>query len=147
MLKDSLQADVKAALRARETQRLSAIRMLIAAVKQREIDDQITLDDTGVVAVVEKLIKQRRDSVEQYQKAGRDDLAAKEAFEIEVLSAYLPRQADEAEIEAALDAAFDAVKPTGPAQMGLVMGQLKQALAGRADMAALAARVRARLNG
>ncbi|MEZ5651823.1 MAG: GatB/YqeY domain-containing protein [Burkholderiaceae bacterium] len=145
MLKDAIQDDMKAAMRARETQRLSAIRLLIAALKQREIDERIQLDDAGVVAVVEKLIKQRRDSAEQYEQAGRAELAAKERFEIDVLSAYLPRQADEAEIEAAISAAFDAVKPSGPAQMGQVMGLLKQALAGRADMAALAARVRARL--
>lgn len=146
MLKDAIQNDMKAAMRARETARLSAIRMLMAAVKQREIDERTSLDDAGVVAVVEKLIKQRRDSVEQYTQAGRDELAARERAEIDVLSAYLPRQADDAEIEAAIDAAFTSVSPSGPAQMGQVMALLKQSLAGRADMAALAARVRARLS-
>lgn len=144
-LKDTIQEDMKAAMRARDAQRLSAIRMLIAAVKQREIDERVVLDDAGVVAVVEKLLKQRRDSADQYAQAGREDLASRERFEIDVLSGYLPRQADEAEIGAAIDAAFAAVSPAGPAQMGQVMAHLKSALAGRADMADLARRVRGRL--
>ena len=146
-LKNRIGEDMKAAMRAREADRLSAIRMLLAAVKQKEIDERIELDDAQVTAVVDKLCKQRRDSIEQYEKAGRQDLADRERVEIEVLSAYLPRQASEAEVAAEVDAAVAAVGAAGPQDMGKVMGVLKQKLAGRTDLSAVSGMVRAKLAG
>jgi uncharacterized protein YqeY len=146
-LKNRIGEDMKAAMRAREADRLSAIRMLLAAVKQKEIDERIELDDAQVTAVVDKLCKQRRDSIEQYEKAGRQDLADRERAEIEVLSAYLPRQASEAEVAAEVDAAIAAVGAAGPQDMGKVMGVLKQKLAGRTDLSAVSGMVRAKLAG
>jgi len=136
---------MKTAMRAKETQKLSAIRMLIAAIKQKEIDERIELDDGQTLAIVEKLIKQRRDSVEQYDKAGRDDLAQIERFEIDVLSAYMPAQASEADIQEAIAAAIAATGATGMKDMGKVMGVLKAQLAGRADMGKLSGQVKAAL--
>jgi len=144
-LKNRIGEDMKAAMRAREADRLSAIRMLLAAIKQREVDERIELDDAQVTAVVDKLCKQRRDSIEQYDRAGRQDLADRERAEIEVLSAYLPKQASEAEVAAEIDAAIAAVGAAGPQDMGKVMGVLKQKLAGRADLSAVSGMVRARL--
>ncbi len=144
-LKARINEDMKAAMRARETARLGALRLLLAAVKQREIDERIELDDTGVVAVVDKLIKQRRDSVEQYAKANRQDLADAERFEIEVLSAFMPQQLSGAEIAAMIK---DALADTGAASakdMGKVMAWLKPKMAGRADMTAVSAQVKAAL--
>ena len=145
-LKARIADDMKAAMRARETQRLGAIRLLQAAIKQREVDERIELDDMQVTAIVEKQIKQRRDSIEQFLKAGRDDLVANERFELDVLTAYLPVQADEAEVVAAVDAAIAATGAAGPADMGKVMGVVKSKLAGRADMGAVSARIKARLS-
>jgi uncharacterized protein YqeY len=136
---------LKAALRARETARLAALRLLLAAVKQREIDERIELDDASVVAVVDKLIKQRRDSVEQYSKANRQDLADAERFEIEVLSAFMPQQLSGDEIAALIK---DALADTGAASakdMGKVMAWLKPKMAGRADMTAVSAQVKVAL--
>ena len=144
-LKNRIGEDMKAAMRAREADRLSAIRMLLAAIKQKEVDERIELDDAQVTAVVDKLCKQRRDSIEQYEQAGRQDLADRERAEIEVLSAYLPKQASEAEVAAEIDAAIAAVGAAGPQDMGKVMGVLKQKLAGRADLSAVSGRVRERL--
>jgi len=144
-LKNRIGEDMKAAMRAREADRLSAIRMLLAAIKQKEVDERIELDDAQVTAVVDKLCKQRRDSIEQYEQAGRQDLADRERAEIEVLSAYLPKQASEAEVTAEIDAAIAAVGAAGPQDMGKVMGVLKQKLAGRADLSAVSGRVRERL--
>jgi uncharacterized protein YqeY len=144
-LKARINEDMKAAMRARETARLGALRLLLAAVKQREIDERIELDDTGVVAVVDKLIKQRRDSVEQYSKANRQDLADAERFEIEVLSAFMPQQLSGDEIAALIK---DALAETGAASakdMGKVMAWLKPKMAGRADMTAVSAQVKAAL--
>ncbi|MBU6273189.1 MAG: GatB/YqeY domain-containing protein [Betaproteobacteria bacterium] len=146
-LKDRITEDMKAAMRARQTERLSAIRMLLAAIKQREVDDRVVADDALVSAIVDKLIKQRRDSLSQFEQAGREDLAQRERGEIETLSAYLPRQADAAEVEAAIAAAVAETGAAGPQDMGKVMGLLKPRLAGRADLSAVSAAVRARLAG
>lgn len=144
-LKNRISEDMKAAMRAREADRLSAIRMLLAAIKQREVDERVELDDGQVTAVVDKLCKQRRDSIEQYEQAGRQDLADRERAEIEVLSVYLPAQASEAEIAAEVEAAIASVNAAGPQDMGKVMGVLKPRLAGKADLSAVSAAVRARL--
>ena len=145
-LKERLQEDMKAAMRARESDRLSAIRLLIAAIRQREIDEQITLDDAATIATVEKLVKQRRDSATQYENAQRTDLAARERFEIEVLSAYLPAALSDAELDQAVDAAIAQTGAASIADMGKLMAALKSQLAGRADMAEVSRRVRARLS-
>jgi len=144
-LKARINEDMKTALRARETARLAALRLLLAAVKQREIDERIELDDAAVIAVVDKLIKQRRDSVEQYTKASRQDLADAESFEIEVLSAFMPQQLSGDEIA---DLVRQALAETGAASakdMGKVMAWLKPKMAGRADMTAVSAQVKAAL--
>ncbi len=146
-LKERIGEDMKAAMRAREAGRLSAIRMLLAAIKQKEVDERITVDDAQVVSIADRLIRQRRDSIEQFEKAGRTDLADREKAEIEVLSAYLPQQASPAEVAAEIDAAIAAAGATGPQQMGKVMAVLKQRLAGRTDLAAVSAHVKARLAG
>ncbi|MFO1301202.1 MAG: GatB/YqeY domain-containing protein [Burkholderiaceae bacterium] len=146
-LKERIGEDMKAAMRAREADRLSAIRMLLAAIKQKEVDERITVDDAQVVAIVDRLIRQRRDSIEQFQKAGRQDLVDREKLEVEVLSVYLPQQASAAEVAAEIDAAIAATGATGPQQMGKVMGVLKQRLAGRTDLSAVSAQVKARLGG
>ncbi len=144
-LKDRISEDMKSAMRAREADRLSAIRMLLAAIKQREVDERITLDDAQVAAIVEKLAKQRRDSIAQFEAGGRQDLADREKFELSVLLGYLPQQADAAQITAAVEAAVAATGATGPQDMGKVMTHVRSALAGRADMAAVSAQVKARL--
>jgi uncharacterized protein len=144
-LKDRITDDMKSAMRARETLRLSAIRMLLAAVKQREVDERIILDDAQVAAIVDKLIKQRRDSIAQFEQAGRTDLVDQEKAELAVLSAYLPAQADAAEIESLLAAAIATTGAAGPQDMGKVMALLKSKLAGRADLTAVSAMVKSRL--
>lgn len=144
-LKDRITDDMKSAMRARETLRLGAIRMLLAAVKQREVDERILLDDAQVAAIVDKLIKQRRDSIAQFEQAGRTDLVDQEKAEVVVLAAYLPAQADAAEIEALLAAAIAATGGAGPQDMGKVMAVLKGKLAGRADLTAVSAMVKSQL--
>jgi uncharacterized protein YqeY len=144
-LKDRITDDMKSAMRARETLRLGAIRMLLAAVKQREVDERIILDDAQVAAIVDKLIKQRRDSIAQFEQAGRTDLVDQEKAELTVLSAYLPAQADAAEIESLLAAAIATTGAAGPQDMGKVMALLKSKLAGRADLTAVSAMVKSRL--
>ncbi len=144
-LKDRIGDDMKSAMRARDAERLSAIRMLVAAIRQKEIDERIELDDAQTIAVVERLGKQRRDSIAQYEQAGREDLAARERFELDVLCAYLPQQAGDDEIAAEIDAAIAATSAAGAQDMGKVMGVLKQRLAGRADLSKVSAQVRARL--
>ena len=146
-LKTRINDDVKAAMKAREAQRLGALRLLTAAIKQREVDERIELDDAHVLGVIDKMIKQRRDSIAQYEKGGRPDLAAQEQFEIGVLSAYLPQQATDAEIDAIVAEAVAATGAKGVADMGKVMGQVKAKLAGRADMGKVSARVKAKLAG
>jgi len=144
-LKLQINEDMKSAMRAKETARLGALRLLLAAIKQREVDERIELDDTAVQAVIEKQIKQRRDSVAQYEQAKREDLASAERFEIEVLSAYMPAQMGADEIDAAIDAAIAETGATGPAGIGKLMAALKPKLAGRADMSLVSARVKAKL--
>lgn len=144
-LKFTINEDMKSAMRAKEKERLGALRLLLAAIKQREVDERIELDDAAVLAVIEKQLKQRRDSVSQYESAGREDLAAAERFEISVLSAYMPAQLSEAEIDAAIDAALAQTGASGAAAMGKLMGVLKPQLAGKADMSVVSARIKAKL--
>jgi uncharacterized protein YqeY len=146
-LKDRITEDMKAALRARETARLSALRLLLAAIKQREVDERKTLEDAEVVAVIEKMLKQRRDSIQQFEAAGRQDLADTEKFEVSVLESYMPQALSDAEVEAAVAKAIADSGATGPQDMGKVMALLKPALAGRADMGKVSARVKASLAG
>ncbi|MEX3933466.1 GatB/YqeY domain-containing protein [Paraburkholderia phymatum] len=145
-LKVRINDDMKAAMRARETERLGTIRLLLAAIKQREVDDRVELDDAGVTAVVDKMIKQRKDSIAQFETAGRTDLVEKEQAEVAVLSAYMPEQLSDAEIAAEVQAAVAQVGAAGPQDMGKVMGVLKPKLAGRADMTAVSAQVKAALS-
>ena len=146
-LKERITEDMKNAMRAKDAKRLSAIRMLLAATKQVEVDKRIELTDSDVIGIVEKEIKKRRESIGQYQAAKRDDLVASEQFEVDVLSAYLPVQADEGEVEAAIADAIAAAGATGPQAMGKVMASVKAKLAGRADMTKVSAMVKARLTG
>jgi hypothetical protein len=145
-LKTRINEDMKAAMKARETERLGAIRLLLAAVKQREVDERRELDDAAVLAVIDKMLKQRRDSISQFEQAGRADLADKEKFEVTVLQAYMPRAMSDAELEAAVGEAVAAAGARGPQDMGKVMGLLKPRLAGRADMGKVSALVKARLS-
>ncbi|MFL9876111.1 GatB/YqeY domain-containing protein [Paraburkholderia megapolitana] len=145
-LKEQITEDMKAAMRARETERLGTIRLLLAAIKQREVDERITLDDAAVTAVIDKMIKQRKDSISQFEAAGRDDLVAKENAELVVLSAYMPAQLSADEVAAEVQAAIAQTGAAGPQDMGKVMGVLKPKLAGRADMTAVSAQVKAALS-
>ena len=144
-LKSRIGEDMKAALRARESDRLSAIRLLLAAIRQREIDERTELDDTGVIAVVDKLIKQRRDAIGQYVAAGRQDLADRDQFEVDVLSAYMPQPLGADEISALVAQAVTETGAVSARDMGKVMNWLKPRLAGRADMTAVSAQVKAAL--
>jgi uncharacterized protein YqeY len=144
-LKQQISDDMKAAMRAKETARLGAIRLLLAAMKQREVDERIELSDADVVAIIEKMLKQRRDSINQYEAAGRNDLADVEKFEVGVLQAYMPQQLSEAEINAEVGEAIAATGAAGPQDMGKVMGVLKAKLAGRADMGKVSALIKAQL--
>lgn len=146
-LKARITDDMKAAMRAKETARLGTIRLLLAAIKQREVDERTELDDDAVGVVVEKLIKQRKDSISQFRAAGRDDLVAAEQAELAVLQAYLPEQLSASEVEAAVAAAIAETGASSPKDMGKVMGLLKSRLAGRADMAHVSALIKARLAG
>lgn len=145
-LKDQITEDMKSAMRAKEADRLSTIRMLLAAIKQKEVDERITLDDIAVVAVVDKLIKQRKDSIAAFQQAGRTDLADKETAEVKVLEAYLPQRLSADEIEAEVDRIVGELGASGPGDMGKVMGAVKAKLAGKADMGLVSAAVKARLS-
>lgn len=146
-LKSRLTDDMKTAMKAGEKDRLAVIRLLQAAVKQREVDERVELDDAQVLAVLEKALKQRRDSVTQYEAAAREDLAAQERYEISVIQAYLPQQMDAAELEAEVAAAIAASGAAGPQDMGKVMGVLKPRIAGRADMGQASALVKRLLAG
>lgn len=146
-LKQRLTDDMKTAMKAGDKSRLGAIRLINAAVKQREVDERIQLDDAQVLAVLEKMLKQRRDSIGQYEAAGRQDLAAVERFEVEVIQGYLPAQLSPAEIDAAVAAAIAEAGASGPQDMGKVMTLLKPRLAGRADMGQVSGRVKAKLAG
>lgn len=146
-LKHRVTEDMKNAMRARETARLGAIRLLLAALKQREVDERKELTDADVVAAIDKMLKQRRDSISQYEAAGRQDLADAEKFEVTVLEAYMPQGASADEIAAAIAAALAQSGAAGPQDMGKVMAIVKPLLAGRADMAAVSQLVKARLSG
>jgi uncharacterized protein YqeY len=146
-LKERITDDMKAAMRAKDSERLGAIRMLTAAIKQKEVDERVELDDAGVVAIVDKLLKQRKDSIDAFQKAGRQDLADKEQAEVAVLQAYLPARLSAAEVEAEIKAIVAELGAKGPGDMGKVMGAAKQRLAGKADMGQVSAAVKAALAG
>jgi hypothetical protein len=144
-IKDRLQRDMKDAMRARDKARLATIRLILAAIKQREVDERIELDDTLVIAVLDKMVKQRRESIAQFEQAGRDDLIAQENGEIEVITQYLPAALSEAEINRLVDAALATTGASSIRDMGRVMAELKPKLAGRADMGAVSALIKARL--
>ena len=144
-LKNKITEDMKAAMRAKDTARLGTVRLLLAALKQKEVDERIILTDADVLAIIEKMLKQRRESIAQFEKAGRTDLADAEKFEIGVLSAYLPQQLSEAEVAEAVAAAIKESGAAGPKDMGKVMGLLKSRLAGRTDMGKLSGLVKAKL--
>ena len=146
-LKLRLTDDMKAAMKGGDKERLAVIRLVNAAIKQREVDERIQLDDAQVLTVLEKMIKQRRDSVSQYESAGREDLAAQERFEIEVIQAYMPQALSDAEIDALIEAAIAETGAASGRDMGKVVGALKPKVAGRADMGAVSARIKARLGG
>ncbi|MGA8863250.1 MAG: GatB/YqeY domain-containing protein [Gallionella sp.] len=145
-LKQQITEDMKSAMRAKETARLGAIRLLLAAMKQREVDERIELTDADVVSIIEKMNKQRRDSFSQYEAAGRQDLADVEKFEMSVLAGYLPQQLSEAEIATAVAEAIAATAAASQQDMGKVMGVLKPKLAGRADMGKVSAMIKAQLS-
>jgi uncharacterized protein YqeY len=144
-LKEQITEDMKNAMRAKDTGRLGTIRLLLAAMKQKEVDERVELDDAAVIAIVEKLIKQRKDSISQFQAANRDDLVAIENAELVVLQAYMPAQMSEAEVAAVVAKVVAEVGASGPQDMGKVMGVVKPQLAGKADMGIVSAQVKAAL--
>ena len=146
-LKVRINDDMKAAMRAKEAPRLAAIRLLLAAMKQKEVDERVELGDADVVAIIDKMIKQRRESISQFEKGGRQDLAEQEKFEVGVLQAYMPQALSAAEVDAEIAAALQATGAKAMADMGKVMAVLKPKLAGRADMAQVSAQIKARLAG
>lgn len=145
-LKDQLTTDMKAAMKSGEKDRLQVIRLILADIKRVEVDTRAELDDAALLGVLEKAVKQRRDSVEQFKKGGRDDLADKEQAEIEILEGYLPEQLSEAEIDALIDEVIAATGAESIRDMGKVMGAIKGKAAGKADMGVVGGRVKARLN-
>lgn len=144
-LKEQINEDMKSAMRAKETQKLSAIRLLLAAIKQKEVDERVSLDDNAVLAIIDKMLKQRRDSISQYEAAKRQDLADVEKLEMSVLSAYMPQALSQAEVEAAIAAAVTEAGASSAADMGKVMTLLKPRLAGRTDMGKVSGLVKAAL--
>ena len=146
-LKDQITEDMKTAMRARDSERLGTIRLLLAACKQKEVDERVVLDDAMVVAIVDKLIKQRKDSIEAFQKAERKDLADKEASEMKVLQAYLPQRMSADEVLTEVKAIVAELGASGPGDMGKVMGAVKTRLAGKAEMGTVSAAVKAALAG
>ena len=144
-LKDRIVEEMKSAMRAKDAERLGAIRLLLAAIKQKEVDERVAVDDTSVLTIVEKLIKQRNDSIQQFEKAGRLDLAAKEKTELELLRSYLPQQMSDTELSEAIEAALLESGASGPQAMGKIMALLKPRIAGRADMGKASALVKQRL--
>jgi uncharacterized protein len=146
-LKERITDDMKNAMRAKETERLGTIRLLLAAMKQKEVDERITLDDTAVISILDKMIKQRKDSITQFRAGAREDLAVKEEAELAVLQPYLPARLEGAELDAAIKAVLAEVGASSPTDMGKVMGPLKAKLAGKADMSAVSARVKVLLSG
>ncbi len=147
MLKQQIQADMKAAMKAAEKRKLGVIRLMLAAIKQREVDERIELDDTQVLVVLDKMVKQRRDSISQYEAAGREDLAEQERFEVGICQTYLPEALSEEEIGALLDEIIAATGASSMKDMGKVMGQLKPKIQGRADIGAVSALVKQKLAG
>lgn len=145
-IKERLAAEIKAAMKAGEKTRLGVLRQIHAAIKQREVDERVDLDDPGVLVVLDKLAKRYRESIEQYRDGGRDDLVAQEEAELEILREFLPRPLDDAEIERLVDAAIERTGAATVKDMGRVMGELKPQLQGRADMGRVSARVKARLS-
>lgn len=145
-LKDRITEDMKAAMRAKDSQRLSAVRLLLAAMKQKEVDERVELSDADVLSIIDKMVKQRRESIAQYEKAARADLAAQEQFEIGVLSAYLPQQMTEAEVESAVAAAIAESGAASVKDMGKAMALLKPRLAGKADMGKVSALLKSKLS-
>ena len=146
-LKIRITEDMKAAMKAKDAQRLGTVRLLLSAMKQREVDERIELADADILAILEKMLKQRRDSIAQYEAGGRQDLADVEKFEISVLSGYMPQQLGAEEVAAAVAEAVTAAGATGPQDMGKVMALLKPKLAGKADIGAVSALVKAKLAG
>jgi len=146
-LKERVQEDMKSAMRAKDAPRLSAIRLLLAALKQKEVDERLELSDADVLGIIDKMVKQRRESIAQYEKAARADLADQEKYEIGVLTAYLPQQLGDAEIAQAVAAAASEAGASDVKDMGKVMALLKPRLAGRADMGKVSALVKAKLGG
>ena len=146
-LKERITEDMKSAMRAKDSARLSTIRLLLAAIKQREVDERITLTDADVLGVIDKMVKQRRDSISQFEAGNRKDLADAERAEVDVLSAYMPAQLTDAEIDALITSAIASTGAAGMSGMGKVMAELRPQVAGRADLAAVSAKVKARLAG
>ncbi len=146
-LKERIQEDMKSAMRSGEKEKLATIRLILSAVKQREVDERIMLDDPQVLSVLEKMVKQRKESIVQFEAGGRADLVAKENAELVVLQAYLPEQLSEAELDALINEAVATTGATAIKDMGKVMAQVKAAAAGRADMGLVSARIKARLAG
>jgi uncharacterized protein YqeY len=146
-LKNKITEDMKAAMRAKDTARLGTVRLLLSAMKQKEVDERVVLADADVLAIIDKMMKQRRESIAQFEKAGRNDLADAEKAEIVVLSAYLPQQLSEAEVAAAIAAAISETGAAGAKDMGKVMALLKPRLAGRTDMGKVSGLVKAKLAG
>ena len=144
-LKDQIQQDMKDAMRAKDKARLATIRLILAAIKQREVDERIELDDAQVIAVLDKMSKQRRESISQFEQAGRDDLIAQENAELEIIQPYLPEALGEDELNALIEAAMQATGASTIKDMGKVMGQLKPKIQGRADMGAVSALIKSRL--
>ncbi len=144
-LKEQIVQDIKDAMKARDKQRLGTLRLLSAAIKQKEVDDRVTLSDADITAIITKMIKQRKDSAEQYQQAGRDELAEQERYEISVLEGYLPEPLSEAELDAVIQATVHETGASSMADMGKVMNALRPKIAGRADMSAASAKIRALL--
>jgi hypothetical protein len=146
-LKDAIQEDLKQAMRDKHESRVGTLRLLTAAIKQREVDERVTLDDARVIGVIEKLMKQARESIEQYEKGGRPELAEKERGEMAVWQKFLPQQLSDAEVDALVAEAIAATGAASIKDMGKVMGVLKPKLAGRADMGAVGTRIKAKLGG
>ena len=146
-LKEKITEDMKTAMRAKDSERLGTIRLLLAAMKQKEVDERVELGDADILAIIEKMLKQRRESIAQFEKAGRQDLADTEKAEIAVLSTYLPQQMSEPEVAEAIAAAIRESGAAGPKDMGKVMGLLKSRLAGRTDMGKVSGLVKAKLSG
>ena len=144
-LKDRITGDVKDAMRAKDKPRLGTLRLITAAIKQQEVDERIEVDDTQVLALLDKMCKQRRESINQFEKAGRDDLIAQEVSELDIIQTYLPEQLSEAEIAALIEETMATTGAASIKDMGKVMGQLKPKLQGRADMSAVSALIKAKL--